>query len=119
MAMTRDTGIATGLNTLLVLVRWIEDGQLKDLDNNVHLARAVTELRQKHTSQSHIHALRQGQALDPRWSILCAICDVLTQRAGGVAITPNYFFDPAEETRVNDLLTGRLELLQDHAQTSR
>lgn len=108
----REPTVASGLNALLVTVRWLENGALRDLDNNVHLAQAVSVVRRQETSQSHIQAIRQGKATDPRWSVLCAICDVLSERSG-VAITPNYFYDPAERTRVNDQLTLRLEVLQD------
>lgn len=111
MSLVRNVEFSTGLNTLLALVRWPEDGRLVNLDNNVHLAHAITETRQQTTSQSHIQALRQGQTTDPRWSVVCAICELLTERSG-VSITPNYFYDPAERKRIDGLLTTRLELLQ-------
>lgn len=115
MPPSRETDISSGLNTLLVLVRWIEDGRIKHLDNNVHLARAVSAARDQDTSQSHIQAIRQGNATDPRWSVVCAICDVLSDKSG-VEITPAYFYDPAEQTRVNDLLATRLDVMRDQLQ---
>lgn len=112
MTSPRDLDFAAGMNRLLVLCAWVEDGRLVNLDNNVHLAQAITMERGQQTSQSHIQALRQGKAQDPRWSVVSALCRVLTDRTG-VVIDPAYFFDADAQTQVNDLLATRLDLLRD------
>lgn len=100
--------IATALNRLLTTVRWIAaDGTLRDYDNNVHLARAVSDVRGP-TSHVYIQRVRQGTQPDPRASILWAITRVLSERAS-VEITMDYFFMPAVRARVQRDLDLNLE----------
>ncbi|NHA67126.1 hypothetical protein, partial [Phycicoccus flavus] len=73
--------IAAALNRLLTTVKWVgPDGTLQDLDNNVHLARAVSEVRGP-TPHVQIQRIRQGTQPDPRVSILWAVAEVLSARA--------------------------------------
>lgn len=115
--MSAENSIAPALNALLAMVRWVDGDQIVHLDNNVHLARAISQLRGQETSQSYVQAIRQGHSTDPRWSVVCAICEVLTERSG-VRISPDYFYDTAERTRVNELLDARLDLLKEQLRRS-
>lgn len=100
--------VATALNRLLTTVKWIdEDGRLRDLDNNVHLARSVSQLRGP-TPHVQIQRIRQGTQPDPRSSILWAIGRVLSEHAC-VEITPDYFFVPATRARIQRALDLELE----------
>ena len=100
--------IAGALNRLLTTVKWVDDeGRLRDLDNNVHLAAAVSELRGP-TPHVQIQRIRQGTQTDPRASVLWAICEVL-RRHTPVEITPDYFFVPATRARVQRELDLELE----------
>ncbi|MGL5863834.1 MAG: hypothetical protein ACRCY9_21550 [Phycicoccus sp.] len=100
--------IASALNRLLTTVRWIDgDGRLRDYDNNVHLARAVSEVRGL-TSHVYIQRIRQGTQPDPRASVRWAIARVLSERAS-VEITMDYFFDLATRARVDRALDLDLE----------
>lgn len=104
--------MSASLNGLLEIARWREGGKIVGLDNNVHLAQALERVRGQRTSTSHIQAIRQGTTTDPRWSILWGICDVLTEKTG-VDITADYFYDSTVQSRVNDALATRLELLRE------
>ena len=102
--------IAAALNRLLTTVKWVdEDGALRDLDNNVHLARAVSAVRGP-TPHVQVQRIRQGTQPDPRVSILWAITRVLSEHAC-VEITMDYFFDPATRARVQRALDLELEKL--------
>lgn len=104
--------IASALNRLLTTVKWIDDhGAMRDLDNNVHLAREVSTLRGP-TPHVQIQRIRQGTQPDPRGSILWAIGRVLSEHAC-VEITPDYFYVPATRARIDrelDLERERLSM---------
>ncbi|MBR7742721.1 hypothetical protein KC207_05385 [Phycicoccus sp. BSK3Z-2] len=100
--------IAGALNRLLTTVKWVDDdGVLQDLDNNVHLAAAVSQLRGP-TPHVQIQRIRQGTQTDPRVSVLWAICRVLNRHTT-VEVTPDYFFVPATRARVQRELDLELE----------
>lgn len=102
--------IASALNRLLTTVKWIDgDGVLCDLDNNVHLARAVSDLRGA-TPHVQIQRVRQGTQPDPRTSVLWAISRVISARAC-VEVTMDYFFVPATRARIQRELDLELERL--------
>lgn len=102
--------VASALNRLLTTVKWVDGaGRLRDLDNNVHLAREVSRLRGP-TPHVQIQRIRQGTQPDPRASVLWAVGRVLSQHAC-VEITMDYFFDPATRTRVQRALDLELERL--------
>ena len=110
--------IAAALNRLLTTVKWLDDeGRLRDLDNNVHLAAAVSEVRGP-TPHVQIQRIRQGTQSDPRVSVLWAICRVLSDRSA-VAITPDYFFVPEVRARVQRELDLELERLTMRARGQR
>lgn len=104
--------MSASLNGLLEIARWMEGGKIVGLDNNVHLAQALERVRGQRTSTSHIQAIRNGTTTDPRWSILWAVCEVLTEKTG-VEVTADYFYDSTVQDRVNDALATRLELLRE------
>ena len=102
--------IASALNRLLTTVKWVDDeGHLRDLDNNVHLAREVSRLRGP-TPHVQIQRIRQGTQPDPRASVLWAVGQVLSQHAC-VEITMDYFFEPTTRSRVQRALDLELERL--------
>ncbi|KRE63593.1 hypothetical protein [Nostocoides sp. Soil756] len=110
--------IASALNRLLTTVKWLDDdGVLRDLDNNVHLARAVSELR-GHTPHVQIQRIRQGTQPDPRTSVLWAITQVVNEHAA-VEVTMDYFFVPATRARVQRELDLALERLTMQARGQR
>lgn len=102
--------IATALNRLLTTVKWLEDGRMVDFDNNVHLAEAVSEVRDQPTPHTYIQKIRQGTIRDPRASVIWAIGQVLSERAC-IDITPDYFYVPATRIRIDRALDLELELL--------
>ncbi len=102
--------VASALNRLLTTVKWVDDeGRLRDLDNNVHLAREVSRLRGP-TPHVQIQRIRQGTQPDPRASVLWAVCRVLSQHAC-IEITMDYFFEPTTRSRVQRALDLELERL--------
>lgn len=103
--------VAAALNRLLTTVQWLAaDGSVEDLDNNVRLAREVSEVR-GYTPHVHIHRIRQGKSPDPRGSVLWAICQVVS-RYSVVPVTPDYFYVPETRTAVDRALDLELERLQ-------
>ena len=84
-----------------------DDGRLRDYDNNVHLAAAVSEVRGP-TPHVQIQRIRQGTQVDPRVSVLWGICRVLSA-VSAVDVTPDYFFVPATRARVQRELDLELE----------
>lgn len=102
--------VAVALNRLLTTVRWEdEQGRLRDLDNNVSLARAVSAVRGP-TPHTYIHKIRQGSITDPRVSVIWALCVVLNQRTPpGVTVTPDYFFVPETKAGVDHALDLHLD----------
>jgi hypothetical protein len=110
--------IASALNRLLTTVKWIDDdGVLRDLDNNVHLARAVSALR-GHTPHVQIQRIRQGTQPDPRTSVLWAVIQVVNEHSP-VEVTMDYFFVPATRARVQRELDLALERLTMQARGQR
>lgn len=83
--------ISEPLARLISTARWVEDGKLCNLDNNVQLARAVGLELGRSVSPSYIQGLRQAPRTDPRWSMVAAICRVFSARTG-VDISPDYFY---------------------------
>lgn len=111
MGETAMPEIASALNRLLTTVKWVDDeGRLRDLDNNVHLAREVSKLRGP-TPHVQIQRIRQGTQPDPRASVLWAVGRVLSQHAC-VEITMDYFFEPTTRIRVQRALDLELERLR-------
>ncbi len=105
--------IAVALNRLLTTIRWEDElGGVRDLDNNVSLARAVSKVR-GHTPHTYIHKVRQGKIVDPRMSVIWAICVVLSEKTpSGVTLTPDYFFVPATKAKVDHALDLHLDALR-------
>lgn len=105
--------MAVALNRLLATVRWEdEQGSIRDLDNNVTLARVVSKVR-GHTPHTYIHKIRQGSIVDPRISVIWAICVVLSEKTPpGITVTPDYFFVPATKAKVDHALDLHLDALR-------
>lgn len=105
--------IAVALNRLLTTIRWEDElGGVRDLDNNVSLARAVSKVR-GHTPHTYIHKIRQGKIVDPRISVIWAICVVLSEKTPtGVSVTPDYFFVPGIKAKVDHALDLHLDALR-------
>ena len=110
--------ISEPLARLISTARWVENGKLGHLDNNVQLAKAVGAALGRPVSPSYIQGLRQKPGTDPRWSMLVAICRVFSQRTG-VAVTPEYFLDDSDRAAEVDqlLLLARMRATQELAST--
>ena len=116
--------LADALNALCENVTWIEDGALRNLDNNVHLAEALGELEPPVAiAHSTIAKYRQSQLDNCRIDVIWGLTTLANQRLAlpvmteheelsQVALTPNYFFLHRDFARSNELLELRRDRLR-------
>lgn len=105
MSMPAQGTVAEAVNRICETVCWLEDGAIATLDNNVHLAKALTD-RGVPTSHSYLSRLRQGKlALAPRIDLIFELCDLMNEKSqSAVSITPDYFFVASTRAQVDRAL---------------